>query len=256
LAYVAGVVAHPAYSQRFLKELHVPGVRVPLTSSLTLWEEAVRLGRQVLWLHTYGERYIDSAAGRPEGPPRLPEESRPLPTVEIPDTQAGMPVAISHKAQAQTLDVGTGRIGRVSRQVWTYEVSGWRVVKRWFDYRKRDPRGRRSSELDDVVPTYWHPDFTTELLDLLHVLGRLVDLEPDQADVLERICAGPQITVAELEAAAVLPPSASAREPPTSPGHDPVRHRIESRSEGGPAPRRSRLTVSVREDRLRSRTYA
>ncbi len=52
LAYVAGVVAHPAYAQRFLEELQVPGVRVPLTADRVLWNEAVRLGREVLWLHT------------------------------------------------------------------------------------------------------------------------------------------------------------------------------------------------------------
>ncbi|WP_433269030.1 hypothetical protein ACQPZF_05815 [Actinosynnema sp. CS-041913] len=34
--------------------------------------------------------------------------------------------------------------------------------------------------LDAIVPTTWTPSATTELLDLIHVLGRLVALEqPD-----------------------------------------------------------------------------
>jgi Type ISP C-terminal specificity domain len=143
----------------------------------------------------------------------LAKERRPRVVVEIPDTEAGMPTAIAYDPHAQVLQVGTGRIERVSPQVWAYEVSGWRVVKRWFEYRKRSPRGRRSSKLDDVVPTRWRPDYTTELLNLLQVLECLVDLQPAQAELLDRICAGAQITVADLEAAAILPPPASARRP-------------------------------------------
>jgi len=213
LAYVAGVVAHPAYTQRFHEELIVPGVRIPLTANPALWEEAVRLGREVLWLHTFGERYIDPAAGRAEGPPRQSKERRPRVVAKIPDTEAGMPTAVEYDPQTQMLHIGAGRIERVSPPVWAYEVSGWRVVKRWFDYRKRSPRGRRSSKLDHVVPTYWRPDYTTELLNLLQVLGRLVELHPAQADLLDRICAGVQITAAELEAAAILPPPAHVRRP-------------------------------------------
>jgi Type ISP C-terminal specificity domain len=128
LAYVAGVVAHPAYTQRFLEELVVPGVRIPLTADRGLWEEAVELGREVLWLYTYGERCVDPAAGRPEGPPRQPGERRPRVVVKIPDTEAEMPTAIDYDPQTETLQVGAGRIERVSPQVWAYEVSGWRVV--------------------------------------------------------------------------------------------------------------------------------
>jgi hypothetical protein len=213
IAYVAAVVAHPAYTQRFLKELQVPGVRVPLTADPVLWDEAVRLGREALWLHTYGEQCDDPTAGRPAGPPRSSKERRPRVVVKIPDTEAGMPTAIAYDPHSQVLQVGAGRIDRVPPQVWAYEVSGWRVVKRWFEYRKRTPRGRRSSKLDHVVPTRWHPDYTTELLNLLQVLQRLVDLEPVQAELLDRICAGAQIAEADLEAAAILPLPASVRRP-------------------------------------------
>ena len=54
VAYVAAVVAHPAFVARFTDELTTPGVRVPITSDPVLWARAVELGRQVVWLHTYG----------------------------------------------------------------------------------------------------------------------------------------------------------------------------------------------------------
>ena len=36
---------------------------------------------------------------------------------------------------------------------------------------------------------------------MLHVIGRLVALEPSQADLLGRVCSGPTISVDELPAA-------------------------------------------------------
>ncbi len=101
--------------------------------------------------------------------------------------------------------MGAGRITPVEPNVWAYEVSGMRVVKRWFDRRKKDPDGRRSSPLDALVPTTWDPAWTTELLELLNVLTLLVDLEPAQADLLARIAAGPLVTVADLTTAGLLP---------------------------------------------------
>jgi hypothetical protein len=59
-------------------------------------------------------------------------------------------------------------------------------------------------------------DFTTELLQLLNVLTLCVELEPDQADLLERICAGPLITVTDVKQARIFPVPASAKKPPTA----------------------------------------
>ena len=69
-----------------------------------------------------------------------------------------------------------------------------KIVRKWFDYRKENPGGRRSSPLDAVVPDRWPARFTTELLELLNVLGRCVELEPVQEDILDRICQHPVIT--------------------------------------------------------------
>jgi hypothetical protein len=214
LAYIAGTVAHSAYTARFADELKTPGVRVPLTADPAVWTEAVSLGRTVLWLHTYGERFIDPAHGRPKGPPRLPKERRPLVTVTIPDTKKGMPQEISYDPATQALQVGDGQIQPVTQQVWDYQVSEMRIVRKWFDYRKKNPRVRWSSSLDDINPETWPPKFTSELLDLLNVLRLCVDLEPQQAALLDRICASPLITIAELEQAQVFPVSGTARKPP------------------------------------------
>ena len=97
------------------------------------------------------------------------------------------------------------RITPVEPAVWGYEVSGLRVVKHWLERRKREPEGHRSSPLDDIVSTFWEADWTTELLDLLNVLTLLVDLEPAQDLLLDRIISRPLVSVSDLIAAGVLP---------------------------------------------------
>jgi hypothetical protein len=58
--------------------------------------------------------------------------------------------------------------------------------------------GRRVSALLDIKAETWLPDYTRELIDLLHVLGLLVELQPAQAEVLNRVLAGPLVDVTEL----------------------------------------------------------
>src|SRR5207245_9323064 len=47
----------------------------------------------------------------------------------------------------------------------------------------------------------WLPEYTTELLNVLNVLTMLVELEPQQADLLDRICGGPLVSETELKTA-------------------------------------------------------
>ena len=91
-------------------------------------------------------------------------------------------------------------------EVWEYEVSGKQVLVQWFSYRRRDRTRpiigtrRRPSELQWIQPESWRAEYTTELINVLHVLGRLVALENRQADLLKRVCAGPLVSGDELRA--------------------------------------------------------
>ncbi len=60
------------------------------------------------------------------------------------------------------------------------------------------------SELCKIQPDSWLAEYTTELLNVLHVLGRLVELEDAQRDLLEKICSGPTISAAELKESEAL----------------------------------------------------
>jgi hypothetical protein len=61
--------------------------------------------------------------------------------------------------------------------------------------------GGPPSLLGDTQPDHWLAEYSCELINALNVLGLLRDLEPAQAELLERICAGPTITDEELRAA-------------------------------------------------------
>lgn len=201
MAYVACVAANPTYTARFQKDLAQPGLRIPITTDAKLFAQAVDAGRRVIWLHTFGERFADAKAGRPPGPPRLPKNQSPLIPTEgkIPDDADSMPDEMGYDEARRRLMVGKGFVENVPPAVWSYEVSGKRVLTQWFSYRKKNRARpimgdrRPPSKLGDIQPDHWLAEYTTELLNVLHVLALLVEKEPDQAQLLEAICAGPTL---------------------------------------------------------------
>jgi hypothetical protein len=70
---------------------------------------------------------------------------------------------------------------------------------------------RPPSPLGDIQPNFWLAEYTTELINVLNVLGSLVDLEPVQAKLLEKICAEPLIPADELSTAGALIVPAKAK---------------------------------------------
>jgi hypothetical protein len=212
MAYIAAVAAHPFYTARFQEDLSTPGLRIPITADSSAFSRSVEIGTKILWLHTFGERMTSEKHGRPQQPPRLPADRRP--TVpkdgfisEIPDE---MPDTLGYDAGKHRLLVGHGYIDNVTPTMWAYEVSGKQVLLQWFSYRKRNRERpiigdrRKPSALGEIQPDHWLPEYTTELLNVLNVLGLLIDLEPLQADLLKEVCAGWLISEAELVEAGAL----------------------------------------------------
>jgi hypothetical protein len=110
MAYLAAVMAHPAFTKRFQPDLVQPGLRVPLTADPAQFAEAVALGREVIWLHSYGERFFEPAAGRPKAPPRMPDEERPSIPAEgaIPGAPEPLSDTMEYDAAKRRLHVGKG----------------------------------------------------------------------------------------------------------------------------------------------------
>jgi len=91
------------------------------------------------------------------------------------------------------------------------------LLTQWFSYRGRDRSRpligdrRPPSPLGDIGPGRWLAEYTTELLNLLNILGLLVRLEARQADLLARICAGKLISAAQVKTARDAQPAPPRR---------------------------------------------
>jgi hypothetical protein len=201
-AYIAAIAAHPAYVATFGCHLVQPGLRIPITADRDLFAQAVGLGRDVVWLHTFGERFTDD---RPPGPPRVAKDEPTIPVDGVlPKALSDMPHDLDYDATNRRLLIGTGYIANVIPEVFAYEVSGKNVVKQWWSYRRLNrskPRmgdKRPPSPLSEIQPTTWLPEYTTELLNVLRVLTRLVMLEPQQADLLSKIIENPILDAQSL----------------------------------------------------------
>jgi hypothetical protein len=202
LAYIAAIAAHPAYTQTYADELSMPGIRVPVTHDPELWSAGVALGEQVIWLHTYGAACY--GPGRPRGDVRFPRGDSRQPFSTRPITS--MPEVISYDGESNAVVMGDGQFAPVRPEVWNYTVGGKNVIGSWFNYRKKEPGGKRPSLLDRIYPATWDPDWTIEAIDLLTVLTRLVELEPAQADLLTRVVQGELLSMDDLRAAGTIWP--------------------------------------------------
>lgn len=146
---------------------------------------------------------------RPAAPkqmPRLAKDVSPIIPVggAIPGAPEPLPENIDYDRAAKRLSIGNGHIENVMPQIWDYEVSGKPVLRQWFSYRRRDRTRptmgdrRPPSPLDALQPEHWLNEYTTDLMNLLHVLGRLVLLEPQQALLLDEILGKPLLGLADL----------------------------------------------------------
>jgi hypothetical protein len=143
-----------------------------------------------------------------------------------------MPEEIHYDPVTKTVKLGEGEWGPVSQAVVDYAVGGRNVVKSWFNYRKKNPGGRKSSPLDDIHVKSWPSEWTIEFIDLLTVLTRLVELEPKQADLLERVLAGPIVTKEDLAARGVKWPISRKDRAPHRNAEGGRSHRQPTLSEG------------------------
>jgi len=196
-AYTYTILSCSEYRERFAKALETPGARVPVTTNPALWGEAVSLGRYLIWLHTYAERFRDSSEGRGRNVPLVAGIGWNLPVTVMPSDTS----AIAYDANNGLLTVGNGVISGVSLEVWSYSVSGMPVLKKWLGYRTLKGTGKATSSkslLDKIRPVEWLDEWNDELLDLIRVLTITIEKQVLAADLLMRICNEPLIPANEF----------------------------------------------------------
>ena len=189
LAYLYGVLAQPAFTARFEKELGTRKLCVPITKDAALFEKVRKAGARLLWLHTYGERFVPTQQTSGRVPPGAAKCVEAIP---------GHAEEFIYNDSNQTLRISGGVFAPVAPEVYEFEVSGLRVVQSYLKYRMKKGAGRKSSPLDDIRPTRWTSQFTTELLELLWVLEATVKCYPEQKELLEAVVASDCFQADEL----------------------------------------------------------
>ena len=208
--YIYGIAAHSNFTHKFFVELETKELRIPITKDYSLFKKVETLGNKLLWLHTYGERFV------PEN-----EKFRILPngktkcTVGISYENNKYPASFNYNKDKKTLIVGDGQFSPVEPEVYEFEVSGLKVVQSWLKYRMKNGAGRKSSPLDNIRPEQWDAQMTTELLNLLWVLEETLKIYPEQEKLLDEILKGECFTIDELPEP--LPPDHELRKPPKVP---------------------------------------
>ena len=193
LAYVYGMLAHPSFMAILATGPETRDLRVPITRNVALFEQARAIGARLLWLHTYGERFVPKG----EQPGHVPSGEARC-TKAIPGDADEYPDTFTYNDTTRTLHVGTGEFAPVAPDIYEFEVSGLKVVQSWLKYRMRDGAGRKSSPLDDIRPARWTSAFTTELLELLWVLEATLEIYPEQESLLEAVIDGECLQADEL----------------------------------------------------------
>jgi hypothetical protein len=208
VAYVYGALAQPAYTDRFADELGSREIRVPITKDEVLFGKVRDVGARLLWLHTYGDRFVPKGKRHGNVPRGAAKCVKP-----VPGDPEGYPETFHYNDATRTLHVGDGEFRPVSQDVFDFEVSGLKVVQSWLKYRMKKGGGKKSSPLDYVRPERWTGELTTELLEVLWVLEATVEGYPEQAALLAAVIRGPCFRADELPAVpddARKPPSDSA----------------------------------------------
>jgi predicted helicase len=196
LAYIYGLTGTAAFTEHFSEELGEAAgpVRIPITTDAELFNEVSALGKELVWLHTWGERFAN-------------DNALPTAAAELVRVSGAYPEKFSWDSDSRTLIVGNGSFAPIDRAVWEFEVSGLKVLQSWLGNRMRAGKGRRSSPLDDIRPDRW--TFSPELLTLVGILERTVSLTPRAAELLERVVAS------DLIDSTILPtPTDAERKPP------------------------------------------
>jgi Type ISP C-terminal specificity domain len=192
-AYTYAVLSAPDYVNTYSEELTVPGPRLPITADAALFKQAVACGRKLLWLHTYGERFVPKGEKSGRIPNGAAKSVKGIPTSPDAYPESFSWVADSEDSSQGVLHVGKGQLAPVSRAAFDYSVSGFEVVKSWLAFRMKDRSGRKSSPLDDIRPAVWTAELSQELRQLLWVVEATIAMQAELNTMLMQIVAGSTI---------------------------------------------------------------
>lgn len=199
-AYTYGLLSAPACTATYAEELTLPPLRLAITCDAALFSQVAALGARLLWLHTYGDRFVPTGQAKGRVPAGRARSVKGISTAVGAGPDHFEWVADPTDSSTGMLHVGDGRIGPVPQAVWEFSVSGYAVLKSWLALRMQRRSGRKSSALDDIRPEQWDAALSQELRELIWVLEATVDAQPALDALFTRVLAGAVVRADELPA--------------------------------------------------------
>jgi hypothetical protein len=178
--------------------------------------QTVDAGRGLIWLHTFGDRFIPIGKRRGEVPQGLARCLRGVPTASD-----NYPEEFSYESTPQLLRVGAGEFSPVAESVWQFSVSGLPVLQSWLSYRMRSGAGRQTSPLDRIRPEQWTATMTQELLELIWALEATVEMFPSLEEIFKGVIESETFKAGELPE-----PTEEERKPPTEQEEERNQHEL------------------------------
>jgi hypothetical protein len=188
--YTFAVLAGTDYTTRWHEELETPGPRLSLTADPVLFAEIADLGERLVALQTFGERFAS-------GPLDLDGVEWRVEPTRLPATKA----ELAYDAKSAVLHVADGELTGVPSEVYHFSVSGMEVIPKWLGYRMAKASGRAASSespLDEIRPTFWSPDWSQELREVVVAIRDTLAMQPEGIRLLDRVLAGPLISASDL----------------------------------------------------------
>lgn len=173
-SYCYALLHAPSYTRCFWEELSTSGPRIPITADESLFRSTAAMGRELISVQTYGDRF--QADGPYRGECRCIKELSSVPDV------------IRYDQGSETLYFGDGSFAPVSKSVWEFSVSDFKPLQSYLKARTVKGSGKKSSPLDDIRPNQWTG--TVELLELIWLLEHSVKTGPRLDEILDKVAAG------------------------------------------------------------------
>jgi hypothetical protein len=140
--YVYAVLHSPSYRARYAEFLKVDFPRVPLTPDAGLFRGLCALGADLVALHLQEDEYEAASwnASRPRCESPLKKHAALFVGKTGAEVAKGYPV---HRDESVYVN-SSGRFEGVTREVWGFQVGGYKVCEKWL----KDRRGRTLSDED------------------------------------------------------------------------------------------------------------
>jgi hypothetical protein len=149
--YVLAVLNAPSYTERFWRALEVDELRIPLTSSASIFDSMAALGERCRTAWTASKQSRSGIAWTGSG---------------------SQPLGQASWAEGSIVFANDRRIEGVERDVWDFEVSGYRVLRKWFAARE-----------------HWNLNVARSLEALSRVIAvyELIELGPELDQALQQL---------------------------------------------------------------------